>query len=204
MATEPKKTDREAVPPKPDVRLKLNKPPDITQSVMEAQSSPVMVANKVSKLTLRIIKWVGLITLITFLATNKPLREKAVSVFESIRLVSEKGKNEAVFEWWREPHQYGQKRSDVFKNTVITRNDENVFNFELTYFCKKTGRMEKSFFEGEKVSLNRIEGTWSQANPEDYGHWYLVQDTQNPRLFSGSHSNKTGDNIKCRLRIKLK
>lgn len=204
MATEPKKRDREDVPPKPpkpDVLLKLNKPPDVTQSVMEAQSSPVMVANKVSKLTLRIIKLVGLITLITFLATNKPLREKAVSVFESIRLVSEKGKNEAVFEWWREPHQDG-KRSSGPQKVVITRDDEKVFNFEMFYLCD--GRTQKSYFEGEKTGYGKMEGTWSQAYPEDGGHWYLIQDPQNPRLFKGSHSDKNGDDIKCSLKIRIK
>lgn len=206
MATEPKKPDVVPVVKKQNTSvLESEKPPDVTQSVMDAQSSPVMIVGGAGRLISKIIKWVGLIALIIFLVTNKPVREKVVSVFESVKKgSSENERDTAVFEWWKEPHQYGQKRSSGPINAVITRNDENVFNFELVYFCKSTGRMEKGFFEGEKVSLNRIEGTWSQAHPEDNGHWYLVQDIQNLRLFKGSHSDKTGDNIKCRLKIKLK
>lgn len=201
MATEPKKPD---VAQTKDIS-KPEKPPDVTRSVMNAQSSPVMIIKKVDRLIFKIFKWVGLIALIIFLVTNKPVREKVISLFESVKKESaENEKDTAVFEWWREPHQYGQKRSSGPLKAVIIRNDENIFNFELTYFCKNTGEMEKSFFEGEKVSRNRIEGTWSQANPEDGGHWHLVQDTKNSRLFNGSHNDKTGDSIKCRLKIKLK
>lgn len=174
--------------------------PDVKKEVLDAQ-----LKLKGSILKLKYLYIIGLVVLALIVITNKPVREKVVSLFESIKKGSaENEKDTAVFEWWKEPHQYGQKRNSGPTNAVITRNDENVFNFELTYFCKSTGEMEKSFFEGEKVSRNRIEGTWSQANPEDGGHWYLVQDIQNPRLFSGSHSDKTGDKIKCRLKIKLK
>lgn len=207
MATKTKKTDDVPVAKKQDaVVLVKSEKPDVTELVMMgAQSPPVMIINKADRLISKIIKWVGLIALIIFLVTNKPVREKVVSLFESVKKSAENEKDTAVFEWWKEPHQYGQKRSSGPLKAVLTRNDENVFNFELTYFCKNTGGMEKSFFEGEKVSHNRIEGTWSQTNPEDGGHWHLVQDTKNSRLFNGSHnSSKTGDSIKCCLKIKLK
>lgn len=173
--------------------------PDVKKEVINAQ-----LKLKGSVLKLKHLYIIGLVVLTFTLATNKPVREKVVSVFESVKKGSSENEDTAVFEWWKDPHQYGQKRSSGPINAVITRNDENVFNFELVYFCKSTGRMEKGFFEGEKVSHNKIEGTWSQAYPEDGGHWHLVQDTKNSRLFKGSHSDKTGDNIKCRLKIKLK
>lgn len=110
----------------------------------------------------------------------------------------------AVFSWEKEPSQYGlnpEIRRSIPQETVITRNDDKVLNFNVYYYHK--GGKEVSIFEGEKVSNGKIEGTWRQVRPKDGGEWYLKTNLDNERLFTGKYSDGSGEWIPMKLKIKL-
>lgn len=206
MATETKKLD--VVPVKKDTSvLESEKPPDVTMEVTDAQSSPVMIVNKAGRLISKIIKWVGLITLIIFLVTNKLAREKIISVFESVKKGSVKQScQQATVTWWKDPSVYGtnpnQRKGGPF-DAKILKNDDLALRFEVYYL--QNGTTQKGLFKGERISPERIEGTWNQNYPQDGGDWKLKQDFNNPRLdlFVGKYSCKTGEWINFKLRIEL-
>ena len=110
MATETKKepvTKSEGDFKKVDLSLsKFAEPPDVSKVVREAQPT-IEVVGKIIKVLKKIFIWVGLIVLIIFLATNKPLQEKTLSVFDNVRKGSVSGGVEATLKWWKDPSVYG-------------------------------------------------------------------------------------------------
>ncbi|MEK7157891.1 MAG: hypothetical protein AAB688_02310, partial [Patescibacteria group bacterium] len=206
MATETKKepvTKSEGDFKKVDLSLsKFAEPPDVSKVVREAQPT-IEVVGKIIKVLKKIFIWVGLIVLIIFLATNKPLQEKTLSVFDNVRKGSVSGGVEATLKWWKDPSVYGAnpelRSGGPFSAKIIIRND-SVLKFDM-YYEARDGSRQKSSFKGEKNSFGRFEGTWSQRYPEDGGDWYLKQDSNNPRLFVGKYSDKSGEWINFSLRI---
>lgn len=174
--------------------------PDVKKEVLDAQ-----LKLKGSVLKLKYLYIIGLVILAIMFMTNKPTREKVVSIFEGVKKKSaKKTHQEATVIWWKNDSVYGtnpdQRKGGPF-DAKILRNDDLVLRFEVYY--EKNGTLQKGLFKGEKTSPERIEGTWHQNYPQDGGEWKLQQDLRNPRLFVGKYSCETGEWINFQLRIEL-
>lgn len=171
--------------------------PDVSDKVLNAQGVKGVIG--------RIIMIFFVIITITSVAlffNNSAIREKMLSELKKITKKAEKTQpTEAIFSWTLESHQYGDKRTSGPEEAKITRDDPKVFNF-LVYYAHR-GSRQVSAFEGEKVSHGRIEGYWWQKHPQDGGRWYLEPDSENPRLYRGSHSDKSLEWTPIELVIKL-
>ena len=158
MATETKKepvTKSEGDFKKVDLSLsKFAEPPDVSKVVREAQPT-IEVVGKIIKVLKKIFIWVGLIVLIIFLATNKPLQEKTLSVFDNVRKGSVSGGVEATLKWWKDPSVYGAnpelRSGGPFSAKIIIRND-SVLKFDM-YYEARDGSRQKAPSREKKTPL---------------------------------------------------
>ena len=78
---------------------------------------------------------------------------------------------------------------------VVHKISDDLMEFTVIY--KYNGELYKSRFMWDK---SKKYGEWSQNSPYDYGEWFLLP-TNNPRIFVGKISDKSGIFIPLRLEL---
>ena len=69
------------------------------------------------------------------------------------------------------------------------------------YYEARDGSRQKAPSREKKTPLAGSKELGVKDTPEDGGDWYLKQDSNNPRLFVGKYSDKSGEWINFSLRI---